>query len=73
LSQQLTVNGIRPIALSTDNFYVNREDTPKDREGNFDFEAIEAIDLKLFNEVLAALLRGERALSPRFDFTSGLR
>lgn len=73
LSLQLMVNGIRPVALSTDNFYVNRSDTPRDRSGKYDFEAIEAIDLELFNETLAALLRGERASSPRFDFTSGQR
>ncbi len=73
LSLQLLVNGIRPVALSMDNFYVNRVDTPRDSEGNYDFEAIEAIDLALFNEVLAHLLRGEEVLSPRFDFQTGQR
>jgi uridine kinase len=73
LALQLMVNGIRPVSLSTDNFYVNREETPCDEDGRYDFEAIEAIDLDLFNETLAALLRGERAYSPRFDFTTGLR
>jgi uridine kinase len=73
LSLQLRVNGIRPVALSMDNFYVNREDTPKDDQGNYDFESIDAIDLALFNDVLAGLLRGEKVLSPRFDFTTGLR
>jgi len=73
LGLQLAVNGIRPVALSTDNFYVNREDTPRDRSGKYDFEAIEAIDLDLFNETLAALLRGEQSFSPRFDFTTGQR
>jgi uridine kinase len=73
LSLQLMVNGIRPVALSTDNFYVDRENTPRDRDGRYDFEAIEAIDLDLFNETLAAVLRGERVLSPRFDFTTGQR
>jgi uridine kinase len=73
LGLQLAVNGIRPVALSTDNFYVNREETPRDRSGKYDFEAIEAIDLDLFNETLAALLRGQRALGPRFDFTTGKR
>jgi uridine kinase len=73
LSLQLLVNGIRPVALSTDNFYVNRKDTPRDDQGNLDFEAIEAIDLALFNEVLAALLRGDEVLSPRFDFQTGQR
>ncbi len=73
LSLQLRVNGIHPVALSTDNFYVNREDTPKDKKGKWDFEAIEAIDLALFNDILAALLRGEEIKTPRFNFVSGLR
>ena len=58
---------------STDNFYVNREDTPLDEEGKYDFEAIEAIDLDLFNDLLSRLLRGEEVRPPRFDFTSGRR
>lgn len=73
LSLQLRVNGVRPVALSMDNFYVDRVDTPKDADGNYDFEAIEAIDLPLFNEVLASLLAGERVLTPKFDFPSGTR
>lgn len=73
LTLQLLVNGIRPVSLSTDNFYVNREATPRDRSGKYDFEAIEAIDLDLFNETLAGLLRGERVMTPRFDFQTGQR
>jgi uridine kinase len=73
LSLQLMVNGIRPVALSTDNFYVDREKTPLDEDGKYDFECIEAIDLELFNEVLVGLLRGEKVLAPRFDFPSGTR
>ena len=73
LSLQLQVNGIRPVALSTDNFYVNRVDTPRDKAGKYDFEAIEAIDLELFNSVLVDLLEGQQVLTPRFDFVSGLR
>jgi uridine kinase len=73
LGLQLRVNGIRPVALSTDNFYVNRVDTPLDKSGKYDFESIEAIDLDLFNTTLAGLMRGERVSSPRFDFTTGLR
>jgi uridine kinase len=73
LSLQLRVNGIRPVSLSMDNFYVNREDTPRDSDGEYDFESIEAIDLALFNEVLAKLLKGERVLTPKFDFPSGKR
>jgi uridine kinase len=73
LSLQLRVNGIRPVALSMDNFYVNRVDTPRGDDGEYDFEAIEAIDLALFNEVLAKLLAGERVMTPKFDFPSGTR
>jgi uridine kinase len=73
LSLQLRVNGIQPVALSTDNFYVNRLDTPRDEAGNLDFEALEAIDLPFFNEVLAKLLAGEEVKTPRFDFTTGTR
>ncbi|MCC6751284.1 MAG: nucleoside kinase [Deltaproteobacteria bacterium] len=73
LSLQLRVNGVRPVALSTDNFYVNRDETPRDEHGRYDFESIEAIDLALFNEVLAGLLRGEEVLTPRFEFTTGQR
>jgi uridine kinase len=73
LSLQLLVNGVRPVSLSMDNFYVDREDTPKDKNGNYDFEALEAIDLDLFNDVLVHLLRGEKVLTPRFDFTTGKR
>ena len=73
LALQLMVNGIRPVALSMDNFYVNRDDTPKDDTGAYDFEAIEAIDLALFNDVLQKLLKGEQAMTPEFDFVSGTR
>ncbi len=73
LSLQLQVNGMNPVALSTDNFYVNRQDTPRDKNGKWDFEAIEAIDLALFNDILAALLRGEKVKTPRFNFVTGQR
>ena len=73
LSLQLQVNGVQPVALSTDNFYVNRVDTPLDANGKYDFESIEAIDLSLFNEILCKLLRGEEVLTPRYDFTVGER
>lgn len=73
LSIQLRVNGVRPVALSLDNYYVNRDQTPKHPNGTYDFEAIEAIDLKLFNEHLVALLAGEKVLTPKFDFTTGVR
>lgn len=73
LSLQLRVNGVRPVALSMDNFYVDRVDTPRDSEGEYDFESIDAIDLALFNEVLAKLLAGEKVMTPKFDFPSGMR
>jgi uridine kinase len=70
---QLKVNGIEPISLSLDNYYVDRGDTPLDEDGQPDFESIEAIDLDLFHEHLADLLDGRRVLTPRFDFVSGSR
>ena len=73
LSLQLRVNGVIPVALSMDNFYVNRIDTPLGPDGKYDFESINAIDLKLFNEVLARLLAGERVMTPKFDFQTGMR
>lgn len=73
LSLQLRVNGIQPVGLSTDNFYVDRVDTPKDGDGQYDFEALEAIDLPTFNDVLRRLLHGEEVSTPRFDFTTGER
>jgi uridine kinase len=73
LSLQLKVNGVQPIMLSTDNFYVDRDKTPFDDEGHRDFEALDAIDLDLFNEVLPALLDGQEVLTPRYDFIAGKR
>ncbi|MBN2495319.1 MAG: nucleoside kinase [Deltaproteobacteria bacterium] len=73
LSVQLRVNGLRPIGLSIDNYYVDREDSPRDENGEFDFESIEAIDLPLFNEQLVDLLSGKEVRTPRFSFESGTR
>ena len=73
LSIQLKVNGITSVALSMDNYFVNREDNPVDENGKYDFECLEAIDLKLFNEQLCALLNGEEVNLPTFDFTTGSR
>ncbi len=73
LSIQLRVNGITSVALSMDNYFVNRAETPLDENGNYDFECIEAIDLKLFNDQLTALLNGEEVSLPTFDFTTGSR
>lgn len=73
LSIQLRVNGVIPIALSLDDYYVDRDMTPRDASGAFDFEALEAIDLALLNEQLERLLKGEKVDTPRFDFTIGKR
>lgn len=73
LGIQLRVNGVRPVTLSLDNYYVDRDKTPRHPDGTFDFEAIDAIDLDLFNEQLAALLAGNEVLTPKFDFTHGVR
>ncbi len=73
LGIQLRVNGIEAVTLSMDNYFVNRENNPKDENGNYDFECLEAIDVKLFNEQLTALLNGEEVSLPTFDFTTGTR
>ena len=73
LSIQLRVNGITSVALSMDNYFVDRANTPRDENGNYDFECSEAIDLKLFNDQLTALLNGEEVSLPTFDFTTGSR
>ena len=73
LAVQLTVAGIKPINLSLDNYFVNRESTPLDENGNYDFEVLEAIDLKLFNEQMVKLLLGEEVEIPLFSFETGSR
>lgn len=73
LALQLIINGIRPVNLSIDNYFVNREDTPRDENGEYDFEALEAIDVKLFNEQLLSLVNGEEIDVPKFNFVTGLR
>ncbi|VBB08704.1 phosphoribulokinase/uridine kinase [Lucifera butyrica] len=70
---QLRVNGMRPVPISLDDYFVNREYTPRDETGAFDFEAIEAIDLKLFNEHITRLLSGEPVELPSFNFATGQR
>lgn len=65
--------GMRPYTLSTDDYFVNRVDTPKDENGEYDFECIGAVDVKLFNEQMNAILRGEEVELPRYDFPSGKR
>jgi uridine kinase len=71
LSVQLQVMGINPVGLSLDDYYVERERTPRDARGELDFEALEAIDLSLLGDHLARVVRGESVRSARFDFTTG--
>lgn len=73
LSTQLRVNGLTPVPLSLDDYFVNREDTPKDSSGQYDFDALEALDLPLLNEQMVKLIRGEAVNTPIFDFISGQR
>ena len=73
LSIQLRVNGIRPVALSLDDYYVDRIHTPLHADGSYDFETVDALDIELINEHLARLLAGEPVRTPRFDFVQGKR
>lgn len=73
LRMQLLAIGVRPKELSTDDYYVNREDTPRDENGEYDYECIEAIDLDLLNEHLVALMKGDPVCTPRYSFTKGTR
>ena len=73
LSIQLRVNGLTPHPIAVDNYFVNREDTPKDKDGNYNFECLEAIDVKQFNKDMTALLNGEKVYLPIFNFKTGQR
>ena len=73
LGIQLRLNGIKPVTISVDNYFVERQDTPRDENGEYDFEAIEAIDLNLFNDHLVKLLNGEEVEMPEFDFHVGTK
>lgn len=73
LSIQLRAHGMHPHPIALDDYFVNRVDTPKDANGKYDFECIEAIDRKQFNEDLTRLLAGELVELPRFNFHTGLR
>lgn len=70
---QLKVNGLNPITLSTDDYFVNRELTPRDEEGNYDFESLDAVDVNLFNEHLTKLIQGHEVHIPTFNFLTGTR
>ena len=71
LAIQLMCCGIRPHTISTDNYFVDRDKSPRAENGEFDFEHIGAVDTRLFNEHMTALLKGERVELPRYDFPSG--
>ena len=73
LSVQLRVHGLVPHPISVDNYFVNRELTPLDEHGNYDFETLEAIDVEQFNEDMTNLLNGERVKLPSFNFKAGKR
>lgn len=71
LELQLKLNGLKPVTISVDNYFVEREETPLDEDGNYDFESINAIDTKLLNQDLVKLLNGEEIEAPTFNFHTG--
>ena len=71
LGMSLRVHGIKPVTISVDNYFVERDQNPKDENGNYDFECIEALDLELFNQQLIDLLAGKEVELPRFNFKTG--
>ena len=73
LSIQLRVNGLKPVSIHLDDYFVDRDRTPRNEAGEYDFESIEAIDLELFNSHLAALIQGQEVELPLFDFHTGKR
>ena len=73
LGLQLRINGLKPVTISVDNYFVERPNTPKDENGEYDFENIEAIDIELFNRDLTDLLNGKTINCPEFDFKVGTK
>lgn len=71
LELQLKINGLKPVTISVDNYFVERENTPLDEDGNYDFESIKAIDTELLNNDLVKLLNGEEIDAPTFNFHTG--
>ena len=71
LSIQLIANGLRPLQISLDDYFVDRELSPRDEKGDYDFESIHALNLKLINEQFNALFHGEEVELPRYDFPTG--
>ena len=73
LSTQLRACGLRPHAIATDNYFKNREDTPRDEKGNYDFEGLGAMDVEQFNQDMVRLLKGETVEIPSYNFKKGAR
>ena len=73
LKIELMSKGINPVALSIDNYYIDRDKVEREPDGTIDFEDIKTLDLKLFNEHLVKLINGEEIETPKFDFTTGKR
>jgi len=73
LSVQLQVMGLNPTVVELDNYFKNREDTPRDENGDYDFETIDALDVDFFNEQLVELLDGKEIQPPTFNFHTGQR
>ena len=73
LGIQLRINGLKPVTISVDNYFVERKETPRNEKGELDFECIEAIDTELFNKHLISLLNGEEVEMPEFDFHEGTK
>ncbi len=73
LNIELRLFGLKPVVLSMDNYFVDRDKTPIDEKGKHDFEALEAVDLELFNDNLSRLIAGEKVEIPKFDFRDGHR
>ena len=73
LGIQLLANGLRPFSLELDNYFVDREKTPRDEQGEYDYESLRALDVPLFNRDLLRLHNGEEVTLPRYNFRTGLR
>lgn len=73
LAVQLKVNGLRPVSISIDDYFKNREDTPLDEKGEYDFETVDAIDIETFNDVMTRLIKGELVEVPTYNFHKGMR
>ena len=73
LSIQLMAHGLKPHPIAVDNYFVERVNTPKDENGQYNFECLEAMDIELFNQQMSALLRGEKVFLPTFNFITGMK